>query len=148
MVYHWVSLKTSDHDLVAALDFEDNVLLRPYGDDHPGFACVSIFSWFNQPTSLIYDLRVDDNMSLAYLSAISPGWLPILSATGVTFVPYYPQKVKRQLGFDQDMPTGPQEVTTSSPNLAPFIKSRAFAHWEGEVSRIMVPSGHRFGFNT
>ena len=46
------------------------------------------------------------------------------------------------------MPTGPQEVTTSSPNLAPFIKGRAFAYWEGQLSRIMVPSGHRFGFNT
>jgi hypothetical protein len=46
------------------------------------------------------------------------------------------------------VPAGPQETTTSSPDLAPFIKSRAFADWEGEVSRIMVPSGHRFGFNT
>ena len=46
------------------------------------------------------------------------------------------------------MPTGPQEVTTSSSNLAPFIKGRAFAYWEGQLSRIMVPSGHRFGFNT
>jgi hypothetical protein len=148
LVYRWVGLKTRDHDLVAALDFEENVLLRPYGDDHPGFACVSVFGQFNQPTSLIYDLRVEEHRSLAYLSAISPGWLPILSVIGVTFVPYCPQRVKRQFGFDQDMPASPQEVMTSSPNLAPFIKSRAFAHWEGQVSRIMVLSGHRFGFNT
>ena len=79
---------------------------------------------------------------------MSPGWLPILSTAGVEFVPYCPQRVKKRFGLDQDVPAGPQEATTSSPDLAPFIKSRAFAHWEGEVSRIMVPSGHRFGFNT
>uniref|UniRef100_A0A2N9IBE5 Aminotransferase-like plant mobile domain-containing protein n=1 Tax=Fagus sylvatica TaxID=28930 RepID=A0A2N9IBE5_FAGSY len=111
---------------------EENVLLRPYGDDYPGFACVSVFSRFYQLTSLIHDLRVVDHRSLAYLSTVSPGWLPILSATGVSFIPYCPQRVKRQFGFDQDMPTGPQEVTTSSPNLLSFIKSRAFAYWEGQ----------------
>uniref|UniRef100_A0A2N9HT29 Reverse transcriptase Ty1/copia-type domain-containing protein n=1 Tax=Fagus sylvatica TaxID=28930 RepID=A0A2N9HT29_FAGSY len=113
LVYRWVGLKTRDHDLVAALDFEENVLLRPYGDDHPGFACVSIFSQFNQPTSLIYDLRVEDHRSLAYLSA--------------------------------DVPAGPQEVTTSSPNLAPFIKSRAFAHCERE-SAIAYGNSKKLGF--
>jgi hypothetical protein len=148
LVYHWVGLKTRDHDLVAPLNHEENVLLRPYGDDYPGFACVSVFGRFNQPTFLIYDLRADDYRSLAYLSTISPRWLPILSATGVSFIPYCPQRVKRQFGFDQDMPTGPQEATSSIPDLGLFIKSCAFAHWEGEISRIMVPSGHRFGFNT
>ncbi len=35
-----------------------------------------------------------------------------------------------------------------SPSLAPFIKSRAFAHWEGKVTRVLIPGGHRFGFYT
>ena len=56
--------------------------------------------------------------------------------------------MKKQFKFDQDMPIGLHETMTSTPDLRPFIKSRAFAHWEGEISRIMVPSGHRFGFNT
>ena len=56
--------------------------------------------------------------------------------------------MKKQFRFDQDVPIGLQETMTSTPDLRPFIKSRAFAHWEGEISRIMVPSGHRFGFNT
>ena len=142
LVYRWVGLKTRDYDLIDALDYEKNVLLRPYGYDYPGFACVSVFSRFYQPTSLIHDLRVEDHQSLAYLSTVSLGWLPILSTTGVSFIPYCPQRVKRQFGFDQDVSTDPQEVTTSSPNLLPFIKSRAFAYWEGQVSRIMVPSGH------
>ena len=148
LVYRWVGLKTRDHDLVATLDYKENVLLRPYGDDYPGFACVSVFSWFYQPTSLIHDLRVEDHRSLAYLSTVSPGWLPILSTTGVSFIPYCPQRVTRQFGLDQDVPVGPQEATTSILDLTPFIKSCAFAHWEGEISRIMVPSGHRFDFNT
>ena len=47
LVYSWVGLKTRDHDLVAALDFEDNVLLKPYEDDYPGFAYVFVLSRFN-----------------------------------------------------------------------------------------------------
>ena len=47
LVYRWVGLKTWDHDLVTSLDFEENVLLRPYGEDHPGFTCISVLSRFN-----------------------------------------------------------------------------------------------------
>ena len=60
LVYRWVGLKTRDYDLVDALDHEENVLFRPYGDDYPGFTCVSIFSRFYQPISLICDLKIDD----------------------------------------------------------------------------------------
>uniref|UniRef100_A0A2N9HX07 Aminotransferase-like plant mobile domain-containing protein n=1 Tax=Fagus sylvatica TaxID=28930 RepID=A0A2N9HX07_FAGSY len=119
LVYRWVGLKTHDHDLVATFDHEENVLFRSYADDYPDFACVSIFSRFYQPTPLIHYLRVDDYRGLSYLSTVSPG-----------------------------VPVGPQETATYVPDLAPFIKSRAFARWKDEISRIMVPSGHRFGFNT
>jgi hypothetical protein len=107
LVYRWVGLKTHDHDLVTALDYEENVLLRPYGDDYPGFACVSVFSRFYQPTSSIHDLRANDHRSLAYLSTVSKGFLPVLSTTGVSFIPYCPQRVQRQFGFDQGIPVGP-----------------------------------------
>uniref|UniRef100_A0A2N9GCD7 Aminotransferase-like plant mobile domain-containing protein n=1 Tax=Fagus sylvatica TaxID=28930 RepID=A0A2N9GCD7_FAGSY len=40
------------------------------------------------------------------------------------------------------------ESVPLSPSLAPFLKSRAFAYWEGKVNRVMIPSGHRFSFNT
>uniref|UniRef100_A0A2N9EMJ3 Aminotransferase-like plant mobile domain-containing protein n=1 Tax=Fagus sylvatica TaxID=28930 RepID=A0A2N9EMJ3_FAGSY len=123
LFYCWVSLKTHDHDLVTTLDYEENVLLRPYCDDYPGFTCASVFSRSYQPTSSIHDLRADGYRSLSYLST-------------------------RQFGFDQGVPVGPQEIATYISDLTPFIKSRAFARWKGEVSRIMVPSGHRFGFNT
>uniref|UniRef100_A0A2N9IL47 Aminotransferase-like plant mobile domain-containing protein n=1 Tax=Fagus sylvatica TaxID=28930 RepID=A0A2N9IL47_FAGSY len=147
LVYRWVGLKTWDHDLVASLDFEENMLLRPYGEDHPNFTCVSVLSRFNQLTSLIHELRAEDHQSLAYLSAVNPGWLPILSATGLKFTPYCPQRVKRQFGLDQDVPASLQEATPPFPSLAPFIKSCSFAYWEGKVNRVMIPSGHRFDLN-
>jgi hypothetical protein len=78
-----VGLKTRDYDLVDALDHEENVLLRPCGDDYPSFTCVSIFSRFYQPISLICDLKIDDYQNLSYLSTVNPGFLPVLSATGV-----------------------------------------------------------------
>uniref|UniRef100_A0A2N9FGB0 Aminotransferase-like plant mobile domain-containing protein n=1 Tax=Fagus sylvatica TaxID=28930 RepID=A0A2N9FGB0_FAGSY len=119
LVYRWVGLKTHDHDLVDALDYEENVLFRPYGDDHPGFTCASIFRKFYRPSPLIRDLKVDDYRSLSYLSTVNPGFLPILSATGVSFIPYCPQRVQRQFGLDQ-----------------------------GETTRVLIPGGHRLGFNT
>jgi hypothetical protein len=53
LVYRWVGLKTRDYDLVNALDHEENVLFRLYGDDHPGFTCASVFRKFYQPSPLI-----------------------------------------------------------------------------------------------
>ena len=47
LVYRWVGLKTRDHDLISSLDFEENVSLRPYGEDYSGFSCVSILSRFS-----------------------------------------------------------------------------------------------------
>uniref|UniRef100_A0A2N9IQ05 Aminotransferase-like plant mobile domain-containing protein n=1 Tax=Fagus sylvatica TaxID=28930 RepID=A0A2N9IQ05_FAGSY len=119
LVYRWVGLKTHDHDLVTALDYEENVLLRPYGDDYTGFACVSVFSRFYQPTSSIHDLRANDHRSLAYLSTVSKGFLPVLSTTGVSFIPYCPQRVQRQFGFDQD--AGRSEKTPMSVHRKPLI---------------------------
>ena len=100
LVYRWVGLKIWDHDFVASLDFEENVLLRPYEEDYPGFTWISVLSRFDQPTSLIYELRPEDHRSLTYLSTVNPGWLPILSATSVEFIPYCPQRVKRQFVLD------------------------------------------------
>jgi hypothetical protein len=148
LVYRWVGLKTRDHDLVDALDHEENVLFRPYGDDYPGFTCVPIFRKFYQPLPLIRDLKVDDYRGLSYLSTVNPSFLPILSATGVSFIPYCPQQVQRQFGLDQGIPIGPQETTSCVADLTAFLKSRTFARWGGETTRVLIPGGHRFGFNT
>uniref|UniRef100_A0A2N9J9Z8 Aminotransferase-like plant mobile domain-containing protein n=1 Tax=Fagus sylvatica TaxID=28930 RepID=A0A2N9J9Z8_FAGSY len=131
LVYRWAGLKPRDHDLVEALDYEENVLFRPYGDDHPGFTCASIFRKLYGPTPLIRDLKAEDYRSLSYLSTVNPGFLPILSATGVSFIPYCPQRVQRQFGLDQGIPVGPQETTSCVADLTAFLKSSAFARWGG-----------------
>jgi hypothetical protein len=123
-------------------------LFRPYGDDHPGFTCASIFRKLYGPTPLIRDLKAEDYRSLSYLSTVNPGFLPILSATGVSFIPYCPQRVQRQFGLDQGIPVGPQETTSCVADLTAFLKSSAFARWGGESTRVLIPGGHRFGFNT
>ena len=46
------------------------------------------------------------------------------------------------------MPASLQEATPPFSSSAPFIRSRAFAYWEGKVNCIMILSGRRFGFNT
>jgi hypothetical protein len=148
LVYRWASLKPRDHDLVEALDYEENVLFRPYGDDHPGFTCASIFRKLYGPTPQIRDLKAEDYRSLSYLSTVNPGFLPILSAMGVSFIPYCPQRVQRQFGLDQGIPVGPQETTSCVADLTAFLKSSAFARWGGESTRVLIPGGHRFGFNT
>jgi hypothetical protein len=148
LVYRWVGLKTHDHDLVDALDYEENVLFRPYGEDYPGFTCASILRKFYEPFPLIRDLKADDYRSLSYLSTVNPGFLPVLSATGVYFIPYCPQRVQRQFGLDQGVPVGPQETGTCIADLAAFLKSRAFVRWGGETTRVFIPGGHRLGFNT
>uniref|UniRef100_A0A2N9FRX1 Aminotransferase-like plant mobile domain-containing protein n=1 Tax=Fagus sylvatica TaxID=28930 RepID=A0A2N9FRX1_FAGSY len=103
-------------------DFRDNLPLVyrwAIWDDYPGFTCASVFKRFYQPISLIRDLKIDDYRSLSYLSTVNPGFLPILSTTGVSFIPYCPQRVQRQFGLDQ-----------------------------GKTSRVMIPSGHKLDFNT
>uniref|UniRef100_A0A2N9HP85 Aminotransferase-like plant mobile domain-containing protein n=1 Tax=Fagus sylvatica TaxID=28930 RepID=A0A2N9HP85_FAGSY len=97
---------------------------------------------------LIRDLKADDYRSLSYLSTVNPGFLPVLSATGVYFIPYCPQRVQRQFGLDQGVPVGPQETGTCIADLAAFLKSRAFVRWGGETTRVFIPGGHRLGFNT
>uniref|UniRef100_A0A2N9G1U9 Aminotransferase-like plant mobile domain-containing protein n=1 Tax=Fagus sylvatica TaxID=28930 RepID=A0A2N9G1U9_FAGSY len=101
LVYRWVGLKTRDYDLVDALDHEENVLFRPYGDDHPGFTCASIF-----------------------------------------------RKVLPAISFDPYSGWSTGDCTTCVADLTAFLKSRAFARWGGETTRVLIPGGHRLGFNT
>uniref|UniRef100_A0A2N9IR65 Uncharacterized protein n=1 Tax=Fagus sylvatica TaxID=28930 RepID=A0A2N9IR65_FAGSY len=63
-----------------------------------------------------YCIGVDDYRSLSYLSTVNPGFLPIMSATGVSFIPYYPQR--------------------PSSRVVPF------ARWGG-VTKLLLSVGHR-----
>uniref|UniRef100_A0A2N9FHA3 Aminotransferase-like plant mobile domain-containing protein n=1 Tax=Fagus sylvatica TaxID=28930 RepID=A0A2N9FHA3_FAGSY len=111
LVYRWASLKPRDHDLVEALDYEENVLFRPYGDDHPGFTCASIFR------------------KLYGTDSFDPGY-------------------KGSLGLIKEYPLVHRRLQVVLADLTAFLKSSAFARWGGESTRVLIPGGHRFGFNT
>uniref|UniRef100_A0A2N9GRW6 Aminotransferase-like plant mobile domain-containing protein n=1 Tax=Fagus sylvatica TaxID=28930 RepID=A0A2N9GRW6_FAGSY len=113
LVYRWASLKPRDHDLVEALDYEENVLFRPYGDDHPARAS-----------------------SQSCLPQVFPSFPTVHSG------------YKGSLGLTKEYPVGPQETTSCVADLTAFLKSSAFARWGGEGTRVLIPGGHRFGFNT
>uniref|UniRef100_A0A2N9HRA7 Aminotransferase-like plant mobile domain-containing protein n=1 Tax=Fagus sylvatica TaxID=28930 RepID=A0A2N9HRA7_FAGSY len=121
LVYRWVGLKTHDHDLVDALDYEENVLFRPYGDDHPGFTCASIFRKFYGPSPLIRDLKVDDLSEFVLLVHREPGLPSSLVCHGCLFHPLL--------------------------STAAFLKSRAFARWGG-VTKLLCQSTARPQFPT
>uniref|UniRef100_A0A2N9HXH9 Aminotransferase-like plant mobile domain-containing protein n=1 Tax=Fagus sylvatica TaxID=28930 RepID=A0A2N9HXH9_FAGSY len=91
LVYRWASLKPRDHDLVEALDYEENVFPL-FPTVHSGY--------------------------------------------------------KGSLGLIKEYPVGPQETTSCVADLTAFLKSSAFARWGGEGTRVLIPGGHRFGFNT
>uniref|UniRef100_A0A2N9HV39 Aminotransferase-like plant mobile domain-containing protein n=1 Tax=Fagus sylvatica TaxID=28930 RepID=A0A2N9HV39_FAGSY len=97
---------------------------RPYGDDHPGFTCASIFRKFYQPSPLIRDLKGFPSSLIVH------------------------SECRDSLGLIKGIPVGPQETTTCVADLTAFLKSRAFARWGGETTRVLIPGGHRLGFNT
>uniref|UniRef100_A0A2N9J9I6 Aminotransferase-like plant mobile domain-containing protein n=1 Tax=Fagus sylvatica TaxID=28930 RepID=A0A2N9J9I6_FAGSY len=156
LVYRWASLKPRDHDLVEALDYEENVLFRPYGDDHPGFTCASIFRKLYGPTPLIRDLKAEDYRSLSYLSTVKPGLPPslvchrcflhsLLSTAGVTKAL---MSVHRKPLVSNPYLTPPSQSAISYANS----QKLGFAEWDsargGWVAyTIHLPDGWRSSVN-
>uniref|UniRef100_A0A2N9J9H8 Aminotransferase-like plant mobile domain-containing protein n=1 Tax=Fagus sylvatica TaxID=28930 RepID=A0A2N9J9H8_FAGSY len=75
-VFRWVGSKFYDHNLIPSLDSE----------------------------SKDYTLITGNVGSLTYLSATNAGWLPVLSSDGPQFTIYSAHRVRRQFGFDQEIP--------------------------------------------
>uniref|UniRef100_A0A2N9EKD6 Aminotransferase-like plant mobile domain-containing protein n=1 Tax=Fagus sylvatica TaxID=28930 RepID=A0A2N9EKD6_FAGSY len=70
--------------------------------------------------------------------------LPLVYRWGVSFHPLTVHSgYKGQFGLDQGIPIGPQETTSCVADLTAFLKSRAFARWGGETTRVLIPGGHR-----
>ena len=86
--------------------------------------------------------------SLTYLSAINAGWLPVLSSSRLQFTVYSAHRVRRQFGFDQEVPAVIGIVAGEILIINPFLKARAFAYWNGIAPRVIVPSGDRVGVYT
>uniref|UniRef100_A0A2N9I6E6 Aminotransferase-like plant mobile domain-containing protein n=1 Tax=Fagus sylvatica TaxID=28930 RepID=A0A2N9I6E6_FAGSY len=147
-VYRWVGCKFYDHSLIPSLDSESKVCWRPYGVSHRGFMYESVMSGFSNIEAQDYSLIAGDTTSLAYLSATNAGWLPVLSSDGLRFTVYSAHRVRKQFGFDQEVPAVMGVAAGEIPIINPFLRTMAFAYWSGVAPRVIVPSGDRVGIYT
>uniref|UniRef100_A0A2N9FCT9 Aminotransferase-like plant mobile domain-containing protein n=1 Tax=Fagus sylvatica TaxID=28930 RepID=A0A2N9FCT9_FAGSY len=148
VVFRWVGNKFYDHSLIPSLDSKSKVCWRPYGVTYCGFSYESVMAGFRNIEAQDYTLIVGDIGSLSYLSATNAGWLPILSSGGLQFTVYSAHRVRRQFGFDQEVPAVMGIAAGEIPVINPFLKARAFAYWSGIAHRVIVPSDSRVGIYT
>ena len=148
LVYCWVGLRVKDPDLVPSLDFEECVVWRPYSYRYAGFSCHSVLYWFSDIASQSFELLPDDNKSLTYLSAVNLGWLPVWSSKGVEYTHYCANRIRRQFGLDQGVPSSPSATLPQVPNIAPFLKDQVFGYWNQSVSRMVILCGGRLDICT
>jgi hypothetical protein len=147
-VYRWVGAKFYDSELVPSLDEEDFVLWRPYGVSHRGYSCDSIMSWFSRIEPQNYALGPEDIRTLFYLSVMNAGWLPVLTHDGLLFTSYCAHRVRKQFGYDQEVPATMSVIADALPTINPFIKSQAFAYWSSTIPEVVIPSRDRIGICT
>jgi hypothetical protein len=147
-VYRWVGSKFYDHSLIPSLDNESKVCWRPYGVSHRGFMYESVMSGFSNIEAQDYSVVAGDTASLTYLSATNAGWLPVLSSDGLRFTVYSAHRVRKQFGFDQEVPAVMGVAAGEIPTLNPFLRDRVFAYWSSAAVRVIIPSGDRVGVYT
>uniref|UniRef100_A0A2N9F510 Aminotransferase-like plant mobile domain-containing protein n=1 Tax=Fagus sylvatica TaxID=28930 RepID=A0A2N9F510_FAGSY len=147
-VFRWVGNKFYDHGLIPSLDSEGKVCWRPYGITHRSFVYESVMSGFRDVEAQDYTLIAGDVASLTYLSATNAGWLPVLSVDGPQFTIYSAHRVRRQFGFDQEVPAVMGVAAGEIPTINPFLRARAFAYWSSAAPRVIVPNGNRIGVFT
>jgi hypothetical protein len=147
-VYRWVGSKFYDHSLIFSLDSESKVCWRPYGVTHRGFSYESVVFGFRNVEAQDYILITGDMGSLTYLSATNASWLPVLSSGEFQFTVYSAHRVRRQFGFDQEVPAIIGIAAGEIPIINPFLKARAFTYWSDIAPRVIVPSGDRVGVYT
>jgi hypothetical protein len=147
-VYRWVGSKFYDHSLIPSLDNESKVCWRPYGVSHRGFMYESVMSGFSNIEAQDYSVVAGDTASLTYLSATNAGWLPVLSSDGLRFTVYSAHRVRKQFGFDQEVPAVMEVAAGEIPTLNPFLRDRAFAYWSSAAARVIIPNGDRVGVYT
>ena len=118
-VFRWVGCKFYDHSLIPSLDREEKICWRPYGVTHRGFAYSSVMSGFRDVEAQDYTLIAGDMRSLTFLFATNAGWLPVLSPGRLHFTAYCAHRVRRQFGFDQEVPAvmgiAAGEISTINP---------------------------------
>jgi hypothetical protein len=124
-VFRWIGNKFYDHSLIPSLDSESKVCWRPYGVTHRGFSYESVMSGFRSVEAQYYTLIAGDVRSLTYLSATNVGWLPVLSSGRLQFTAYSVHRVRRQFGFDQEVPAVMGIAAGEIPTINPFLRTKA-----------------------
>ena len=107
-----------------------------------------MMSGFRDVEAQDYTLIAGDVASLTYLSAINAGWLPVLSPDGSQFTTYSAHRVRRQFGFEQEIPAIMGVAAGEIPTINLFLRTRAFAYWSSVAPRVIVPNGNRVGAHT
>jgi hypothetical protein len=109
---------------------------------------IRVMSGFRDVEAQDYTLTSEDTRSLTYLSATNAGWLPVLSSGRLQFTAYCAHRVRRQFGFDQEVPAVMGVAAGEIPTINPFLKARAFAYWSSVTPQVVIPSGDRVGIYT
>ena len=81
----------------------------------PGFTCDFVLASFLNSPGNAFNLRQGDEGSLAYLAYTNPSWLPVPSSNGPRYTYYSIHWMRRQFGFNQDIPRGVQGGNAFSP---------------------------------
>uniref|UniRef100_A0A2N9EJ89 Aminotransferase-like plant mobile domain-containing protein n=1 Tax=Fagus sylvatica TaxID=28930 RepID=A0A2N9EJ89_FAGSY len=118
------------------------------GDVPAVYRWVGMMSGFSNIEAQDYSVVAGDTASLTYLSATNAGWLPVLSSDGLRFTVYSAHRVRKQFGFDQEVPAVMGVAAGEIPTLNPFLRDRAFAYWSSAAVRVIIPSGDRVGVYT
>ena len=100
IIFRWLSLKGGSLNLVELFDQVGHLRWRSPWEFGPGFVCDSVLSPFLTSTGNTFDLRHGDEGSLAYLTCISPSWLPVPSSSDPRYTHYSAHRVLRQFDFD------------------------------------------------
>uniref|UniRef100_A0A2N9G8W5 Aminotransferase-like plant mobile domain-containing protein n=1 Tax=Fagus sylvatica TaxID=28930 RepID=A0A2N9G8W5_FAGSY len=138
-VFRWVGNKFYDHSLIPSLDSEGKVCWRPYGITHRGFVYESVMSGFRDVEAQDYTLIAGDVASLTYLSATNAGWLPVLSVDEPQFTIYSAHRVRRQFGFDQEVPAVMGVAAGEIPTINPIgVFTAGMANYWRELMAAMV----------
>jgi hypothetical protein len=87
-------------------------------------------------------------LSFDFHCSRATGWLPVFSPGRLQFTAYCVHRVRRQFGFDQEIPAVMGVAAGKIPTINPFLKARAFAYWSSVTSRVVIPSGNRVGIYT
>ena len=77
IIFRWISLKGGSLNLVELFDQAGHLHWRFPWEFGLGFACDYVLFSFLTSTGNTFDLCCGDEGSLAYLTCISPSWLPV-----------------------------------------------------------------------